>query len=161
MAPDAVWLADMSRRRRARSRPRAAEALPVETRILGLAREVAAIAAAADPPRVRRDLALAKIAAAFGEAGAIPALLPAARERARSDERLGLALAWIREQLRASLEEILEAGVRVGTIRKDPPPAVLAWVLLAGCEALVHEAPGGGAVPTADIVHALARVTEA
>ena len=94
-------------------------------------------------------------------AGAIPALLPAARERARSDEALGLALAWIREQLRASLEEILEAGVRVGTIRKDPPPAVLAWVLLAGCEALVHEAPGGGAVPTADILHALARLTEA
>ena len=148
MVPDAVWLADMSRRRRARSRPRAPETLPVETRILGLAREVAAIAAATAPPRVRRDLAL-------------PALLPAARERARSDERLGLALAWIREQLRASLEEILEAGVRVGTIRKDPPPAVLAWVLLAGCEALVHEAPGGGAVPTADIVHALARVTEA
>ena len=118
MAPDAVWLADMSRRRRAPSRPRATGALPVETRILGLAREVAAIAAATAPPRVRRDLALAKIAAAFGEAGAIPALLPAARERARSDETLGLALAWIREQLRASLEEILEAGVRVGTIRK-------------------------------------------
>jgi len=161
VAPDAVWLADMSRRRRAPSRPRATGALPVETRILGLAREVAAIAAATAPPRVRRDLALAKIAAAFGEDRAIPALLPAARERARSDEALGLALAWIREQLRASLEEILEAGVRGGTIRKDPPPAVLAWVLLAGCEALVHEAPGGGAVPTADIVHALARVTEA
>ena len=161
MVPDAVCLADMSRRRRARSRPRAVGALPVETRILALAREVAAIAAAADPPRVRRDLALATIAAAFGEDGPIPALLPAARERARSDEALGLALAWIREQLRASLEEILEAGVRVGTIRKDPPPAVLAWVLLAGCKALVHEAPGGGAVPTADILHALARLSEA
>ena len=118
MAPDAVWLADMSRRRRAPSRPRATGALPVDTRILGLAREVAAIAAATAPPRVRRDLALAKIAAAFGEDRAIPALLPAARERARSDETLGLALAWIREQLRASLEEILEAGVRVGTTRK-------------------------------------------
>src|SRR5439155_174461 len=83
--------------------------------------------------RIRRDQALAKIAAAFGEDGEITALLPAAWERARSDEALGLALAWIREQLRASLEDILEAGVRVGAIRKDPPPAVLAWVLLAGC----------------------------
>lgn len=152
----------MSRRRKARRRPRAPEALPVEKPILALAREVAAIAAAAaDPPRIRRDQALAKIAAAFGEDGEITALLPAAWERARSDEALGLALAWIREQLRASLEEILEAGVRVGAIRKDPPPPVLAWVLLAGCEALVHEAPGGGAVPTGDILQALARLTEA
>lgn len=151
----------MSRPRKARRRPRAPATLPVEQRILVLAREVAAIAAASDPPRVRRDQALAKIAAAFGEDGEITALLPGAWERARSDEALGLALAWIREQLRASLEEILEAGVRVRAIRNDPPPAVLAWVLLAGCEALVHEAPGGGAVPTGDILKALARLTEA
>jgi hypothetical protein len=154
------------RRRRVRSRPRPARrpravaAPTVEGRILALAREVAVVAATAEPPRVRRDLALAKIAAAFGEDGEITALLPAARDRARSDEALGLALAWIREQLRTSLEEILEAGVRTGAIRTDPPPAVLAWVLLAGCEALLHEAPGGGAVPTDEVLRALARLTE-
>src|SRR5207244_11112751 len=108
------WLAARARRRRAPSRPRATGALPVETRILGLAREVAAIAAA------------------FGEDRAIPALLPAARERARSDETLGVALAWIREQPRASLEEILEAGVRGGAIRKAVPRTLKTRALSGG-----------------------------
>jgi hypothetical protein len=142
----------------ARTRPRATS--PVEERVLALAREVAAIAAAPDPPRARRDRALQRIATAFGEDGELAGLLLAGWHRARSDERLALALAWVREQLRASLEEILTDGVRKGTIRKDPEPAVLAWVLLAGCEALVREAPGGGVASTPEILRALARLTE-
>ena len=151
----------MPRRRKARRRPEERQAFPVEARVLALAREVAAIAAAPDPPRTRRDHALAKIAAAFSEDRELASLLLAAWHRARTDQALGLALAWVREQLRASLQDILEAGVRAGTVRKDPGPAVLAWVLLAGCEALLREAPGGGVAPTADVLQALARLTEA
>ena len=151
----------MPTRRKARGRREERQALPVEARVLALAREVAAIAAASDLPRTRRDHALAKIAAAFSEDRELASLLLAAWHRARTDEALGLALAWVREQLRASLQDILEAGIRAGTIRKDPEPAVLAWVLLAGCEALLREAPGGGVVPTADALQALARLTEA
>ncbi len=129
--------------------------------MLGLAREVAAIAAASDPPRVRRDRAIERIAAAFGEDGELATLLLGAWHRARTDERLGLALAWVREQLRASLQEILEAGVEAGAVRRDLNPAVLAWVLLAGLEALLREAPGGGVASTPEILRALARLTEA
>lgn len=151
----------MPRRRRA-ARPRPSPGpTPVEAGALALAREVGAVAAGPDPPSVRRDRALARIVAAFGDGGELAALLPAALHRARADEPLRLALAWVREQLRVSLEEILDAGVRAGVFRKDPEPAVLAWVLLAACEALLREAPGGGVVPTADVLRALARLTEA
>ena len=161
MSRFAVCLTDMPGRRKARRGREERQAFPVEGRVLALAREVAAIAAAPDPPRTRRDHALAKIAAAFSEDRELASLLLAAWHRARTDDALALALAWVREQLRASLQEILEAGARTGAIRKDPEPAVLAWVLLAGCEALLREAPGGGVAPTADVLRALARLTEA
>jgi hypothetical protein len=132
----------------------------LEDRVLALAREVSSIAAAPDPPRARRDRALETIARAFGEDPELAARLLAAWHRAGTDERLALTLAWVREQLRASLEEILEAGVKSRVFRRDPKPAVLAWVLLAGCEALLREAPGGGVASTAEILRGLARLTE-
>jgi hypothetical protein len=133
----------------------------VEEPLLALARELAGIAAAPDPPLVRRDRALACLAVAFGEDGELASRLPGAWHRARTNGGLALALAWAREQLRVSLHEILEAGARAGTIRKEPPAAELAWVLLAACEALMREAPGGGVVTTADVVRALARLSDA
>ena len=151
----------MARRRKARKHRRAAPVAHVEPRVLALAREVAAIAAAPDPPRARRDRALETIARAFGEDGELAPLLLGAWHRARRDEALAMALAWVREQLRVSLQEILEAGVRAGAIRKEPDAAALAWVLLAGCEALIREAPGGGVVPISGVVQALARLTDA
>ena len=96
--------------------------------MLALAREISRIAAASDPPPVRRDRALARLAEAFGEDGELASLLLGAWPRARTDENLALALAWVREQLRVSLQEILEAGVRAGMVRKDPPAAQIAWV---------------------------------
>jgi hypothetical protein len=132
----------------------------VEVRLLALAREVAAIAAAPDAPRARRDRALERIIAAFGGDPGLASLLLAEWQRARADQELALALAWGREQIRASLQEILEAGVAAGAVRREPGAAALAWILLGACEALVREAPGGGAVSTADVVAALARITE-
>ncbi len=150
----------MAVRRKAGTRAARPTASSVEQRVLALSREIAAIAAGPDPPRRKRDRALATVAAAFGEDGELASLLLHAWHRARADESLALALAWVREQLRVSLQEILEAGVRAGTVRKDPDPPTLAWVLLAACEALLREAHGGGVVPTSDILRALARLTE-
>ena len=46
-------------------------------------------------------------------------------------------------------------------MRGEPEPAAVAWVLLAGCEALLREPPGGGVLRTADVLATLARLTEA
>jgi hypothetical protein len=133
---------------------------PLEHRILALAREIADIAGTVDDPRVRRDRALARIADAFESSDALAGQLVAAWHRARSDESLSLSLAWGREQLRASLQEILDVGAAAGVMRKDPPPAALAWVLLAACETLLREAPGGGIISTQELVRTLARLTD-
>jgi hypothetical protein len=133
---------------------------PLEQRVLALAREVATIARTADDPRTRRDRALARLAEAFESDGPLAELLVAAWRRARTDESLTLSLAWGREQLRASLHEILEAGAAAGVMRKEPTPAELAWIVLAACEAVSREAPGGGIITTADLLRALARLTE-
>jgi hypothetical protein len=122
---------------------------------------VAGIAAAPGPATRRRDRALACLTAAFGSDAELAPLLAPVWHRALTDERLALTFAWMREQLRVSLQEILEAGVAEGTVRKEPNPESLAWIILAACEALVREAPGGGVVPTADLLVALARLTEA
>lgn len=151
----------MSGRRKRTARTRRSKPSPVEARVLALAREVASIAARPDPPTLRRDQALARLAGAFGDDPELGSLLLGAWHRARTDERLALTLAWTREQLRGSLQEILAAGIAIGAMRREPEPAALAWVLLAGCEALLREPPGGGVVRTADVLAALARLTEA
>jgi len=50
-----------------------------------------------------------------------------------------LALAWAREQVRLSLQEIVEATPKDQRGRIEATPDTLAWILLAGCEALAHE----------------------
>jgi hypothetical protein len=121
---------------------------------------VAAIASANEPPRIKRDQALGRLAEAFGRDGESASLILAAWHRARVDGGLALALAWAREQLRVSLQEILEAGARAGVMRRDRDPATLAAVLLAGCESLLRAAPEEGPVPTTDLLRVLAQVTE-
>src|SRR5438128_12553065 len=98
----------MPGRRKAPRRREERQAFPVEARVLALAREVAAIAAAPDPPRTRRDHALAKIAAAFSEDRELASLLPAAWPRARTDGGLALAPAWVREELPAARQALPE-----------------------------------------------------
>ncbi len=144
------------------SPPRRRRAVPsaFEQQILALAREIELIAGTDDDPRVQRDRALARFAEAFESSAALADLLVAAWHRARVDESLALSLAWGREQLRASLQEILDAGAAAGVMRKEPAPAELAWVLLAACEALLREAPGGGIISTQELLRTLARLTE-
>jgi hypothetical protein len=128
--------------------------------LLTLAAEVAAIATADEPPRIRRDQVLGRLAEAFGRDGEFASLILAGWHRGRADRGVALALAWAREQLRVSLQEILEAGAREGVMRRDRDPAALATVLLAGCESLLREAPEGGTVPMTDLLRVLAQITE-
>ena len=76
--------------------------------------------------------------------------------RARHDKHHRLALAWQREQLRLSLEEILQAGVTAGTFRKEMVTGAVAAVMLGAAEGgLLQSATQGGAVPPGELVRAL------
>ncbi len=76
--------------------------------------------------------------------------------RARHDKHHQLALAWQREQLRLSLEEILQAGVAAGAFRKEIDTGAVAAVMLGAAEGcLLQLATQGGAVPPGELVRAL------
>lgn len=106
--------------------------------MLGVARDVAALGA--ERGSTLRD-ALGLVARAFADGVLARARFEAFLTRA-SDEAPALALAWAREQLRLALQELVEREVKAGHVRDDVPAEPLSWVLLAGCEALAHEAPG-------------------
>ncbi len=76
--------------------------------------------------------------------------------RARHDKHHRLALAWQREQLRLSLEEILQAGMTAGVFRKEMVAGAVAAAMLGAAEGcLLQSATQGGAVPPGELVKAL------
>jgi hypothetical protein len=80
--------------------------------------------------------------------------------RARHDKHHRLALAWQREQLRLSLEEILHAGVAAGAFRKEIVTGAVAAVMLGAAEGcLLQSATQGGAVTPGELVKALLSLT--
>ena len=119
---------------------------PAEQRLLGLAREIAGLPLSA---------ALETLAAAWAPGGALLDDVATAWTASRGSKTSALALAWAREQVRLSLQEIIEATPKDKRGRIDATPHTLAWVLLAGCEALAHEPPSA----VADRVHALLELT--
>ena len=78
--------------------------------------------------------------------------------RARRSKALRLELAWIREQLRLSVEEVLSAGMRDGTLRSDLDPGVMAAVILGATDGLLlQSANQGGPVPAERLADTLER----
>lgn len=126
--------------------------------LLVLARAIAELHASEAPSRL--DAALERLALAYGEEGAAAAALFDTWLRRRRDGRREktrtLALAWAREQVRLALEELLEQEAVRGRVRSDVGADGLAWMLLAGCEALAHE-PAGGAPERIRLLLAVAR----
>ena len=86
--------------------------------------------------------ALDMLATAFEADAPLPRALAHARNAALADSARALALAWAREQLRLSLGEILARATAVGDVRVTLPADSLAWLVLAGCEALADEPRG-------------------
>jgi hypothetical protein len=117
--------------------PRPAPAPPSEAEagLLALARELAGLGRDALPRALR----------ALGAAYAPDAPLPRAVARAfldtRGDKTNALALAWAREQVRLALQEVLEATPPSARGAVAATPETLAWLLLAGAEALAKEPP--------------------
>jgi hypothetical protein len=76
--------------------------------------------------------------------------------RARDDKQFRLTLAWQREQIRLSLEDILVEGVRAGVFRPEMDAAAVAAVIVGAAEGcLLQAATDGGAVSAEQIVRTL------
>lgn len=123
------------KRRRARRSRRPAPrptASPDEARLLRLAGELAALARDASTPDVALAEALARLARAHA---------PSRHARLGLGAPHELALAWAREQVRVALADLLARAARAGLARRDLDAAALAWLVLAGAEALQHEPP--------------------
>ena len=128
----------------ARTTSRAPRPQGADAPLLRLARSIAALCDSTTASPL--ETALEQLAAAYGHGGDVPAALYEAwlqrHRNGRPDKTRALALAWAREQVRLALQELLEAEARRGRVRSDLGAETLAWVLLAGCEALAHEPPG-------------------
>ena len=114
--------------------PRPKKPVEAETRLLALAREVAAL-----PRDDALAAALRALAGAHAPDGATPRAVYGAWLASRGDKTAALALAWAREQVRLALQETIERARRPS--RVDVAPDTLAWLLLAACESLAHEPP--------------------
>ena len=129
------------KRRRSRRAPRVTRPAPpseAETRLLGLAREVAAVPASAGIAA-----ALRLLAESYAPEAPLPHALAQAWLRSRGDKTKALALAWAREQVRLALEEIIAREPDRGALGGNPDAR--AWVLLAAVEAIAQEPPAAAA----------------
>jgi hypothetical protein len=79
--------------------------------------------------------------------------------RARGDKQFRLTLAWQREQIRLSLQDILAEGVAAGVFRADLDPGAVAAVILGTAEGcLLQSATQGGAVTAEQLLRTLMRL---
>src|SRR5437763_4411109 len=131
------WSA-MPRRRRVAPRParhagRPAPPSEAERRLLALARELGGLGRGALPDALRA------LAIAYAPDGPLSRAVARAFLATRGDKTGALALAWAREQVRLALQELLEATLPSAHGGPVAPPAALAWLLLAGADALAQE----------------------
>jgi hypothetical protein len=129
----------------------------IEERFGPIVAAVGRVAHGGDPPAVRLEGAMEIIFGAYGQSDPdFSEMLLTGWMRARHDKHHRLALAWQREQLRLSLEEILRAGVAAGAFRKQLDTDAVAAVMLGAAEGcLLQSATQGGAVPPGELVKAL------
>lgn len=130
-----------TRRRRRRERTGESDSpTRAELGLLKLAREIAALARDAAGPAAL-GAALEKLTTAFTASALEPVAMLEALKKSRDSKTRLLALGWAREQLRLALQELIQRAADAGRARTDMTPATLAWLLLAGCQALAYEPP--------------------
>ena len=133
----------------------------IEERFGPIVAAVARIAAGAEPPAVKLEGAMEIIFGAYGLSdGDFSELLLTGWMRTRHDKHHRLALAWQREQLRLSLEDILTAGMAAGAFRTSLDAGAVAAVMVGAAEGcLLQSATQGGAVPPGELVKTLLALT--
>lgn len=122
--------------------------MEAETRLLALAGELAAL-----PPVDAVPAALRALAAAYAPGAPLPRAVAQATLASRGDKVATLALAWARERLRLTLEELLARTAARGSLPRDAETR--SRLLLAACEAIALE-PDAAA---ADRLRALLELT--
>ncbi len=150
----------IARRGGARHREVRVRVSAVEERGLPLVKELSRLARRGDPPAVKLEGALDVLFGAFGASDdRFAGLLLEGWLRARRDKRFRLAMAWLREQLRLSVEEILAEGIERGAFRRDLDPVVFSAVCLGAAEGCLLQSPSqGGSVSPDELVKALLRL---
>lgn len=151
-------------RRSRRPGSRKADLIPpaVEERALPIVRELARVARGGDRPARKLEGALEILFGAYAEGDPhFSDALVGGWARAREDKQFRLTMAWLREQSRLSLEEILEEGVRSGDFRAGLDAGAVATALLGAAEGcLLQSGSAGGTVPPARLLRALLALVE-
>jgi hypothetical protein len=132
----------------------------LEERALPLVNELARVARSPNPPRIKLEGAMEILFGAYGESDPeFSGLFLTGWVRAREDKQFRLTLAWQREQLRLSLEDILGEGVAAGVFRADLDSGAVAAVILGAAEGcLLQSATEGGAVSAEHLMRTLLRL---
>jgi hypothetical protein len=140
------------RRRRRASGPSAAARL--EQRGLPIVTELARVAKSGDPPRVKLEGAMEVLFGAYGESDSdFSERFLAGWLRACQDKQFRMTLAWQREQIRLSIEDILVEGVAAGVFRAGlDAPAVAALITGVADGCLFQAAAQGGPVTTEQLL---------
>jgi len=129
----------------------------VEQRGLPIVAELARVARGLGAPRAKLEGAMEILFGAYGESDPdFSGLFLQGWMRARHDKQFRLTLAWQREQIRLSLEDILVEGVRAGVFRAGMDAGAVAAVIVGAAEGcLLQAATDGGAVTAEQIVRTL------
>ena len=132
-------------------------AAKVEERALPIVRELARVARSGDAPIVKLEGALEVLFGAYGEGDPhLSELLVDGWSRARDDKQFRLTMAWLREQSRLSLEEILEEGMAEGAFQAGLDTGAVAATILGAAEGCLLQAPSsGGPVAPSRLVRTL------
>lgn len=121
------------------ARPRVVAPSEAERALLALARELEGFGTDALPRALRA------LASAYAPDAPLPRTVHRAWLASREDKTATLALAWAREHVRLTLQEVIEATPPSARGTLALPADTLAWLLLAACESLAHEPPSAAA----------------
>jgi hypothetical protein len=131
--------------------PAAPPTAKVEERALPIVRELARVARSGESPLVKLEGALEVLFGAYGEGDPhLSELLVDGWSRARDDKQFRLTMAWLREQSRLSLEDILEEGIAEGAFLAGLDTGAVA---AEGC--LLQAPSSGGPVAPSRLVRTL------
>jgi BetI-type transcriptional repressor, C-terminal len=111
--------------------------------------------------RAKLEQAMRILFAAYGaDDPEFPGLFLTGWARARHDKQYRLTLAWQREQIRLSIEDILSEGIRTREFRPDLDAGALAAVVVGAAEGcLLQAATEGGSVTGDRVIQSLLALT--
>jgi transcriptional regulator BetI-like protein len=133
----------------------------VEQHGLPVVAELGRVARGSGPSRAKLEQAMRVLFSAYGaDDPDFSGLFLTSWARARHDKQFRLTLAWQREQIRLSIEDILVEGVRTHVFRADLDAGAVAAVIVGAAEGcLLQAATEGGSVTGDRVIHSLLALT--